>query len=53
VDASKAAFHLRSSVPGPEAELGVCAGESDGAGAAVQELLQTGAEGPHFCWTNE
>lgn len=48
MNASKTAFHIRSSVPGSEAELGIGAGERDGAGAAVEEFLQAGAEGADF-----
>lgn len=53
VNASQPAFHLISSIPGPEAVLAVRAGERHGAGAAVQEFLETGAEGADFGWADE
>ena len=53
MDASQAAFHVRGSVPRPEAELGVGTGESNGTGAAVQELLEASAEGADFRGADE
>jgi hypothetical protein len=51
--APKTAFHIRSSIPGSEAELGIGAGERDGAGAAVEEFLQAGAESADFGGADE
>ena len=53
MDASETAFHIRSGVPGSQAELGVGASESHGTGAAVKEFLKAVTEGADFRGTDE